>query len=205
MPSAFIDIGDPRAPVGSPPWCKYAHGTLCEGKRRTDSEVARLKYGLIEFKKFERWKQLTDKKGRPFRSWEDYLQYPEPDGLGIPAVSAKLIMEELDDKRLLGDVLGQHGGDRKSEQAKDQVGNTKLISAGGTTRDYILARLDRDGHDELATKVRAGKLSANAAAIEAGFRKQQTPMDHATKAVAKLSDDEWEGLKHSEDERRHVA
>jgi hypothetical protein len=36
---------------------------------------------------------------------------------------------------------------------------------------HWLARLDRD-HHELAAQVRAGKLTANAAAIEAGFRKR---------------------------------
>ena len=33
----------------------------------------------------------------------------------------------------------------------------------------ILARLDRDGHTELAADVRAGKVSANAAAIKVGY------------------------------------
>lgn len=41
----------------------------------------------------------------------------------------------------------------------------------GTKRDYTLARLHRDRPD-LAQRVEAGELSANAAAIEAGFRKK---------------------------------
>jgi hypothetical protein len=40
------------------------------------------------------------------------------------------------------------------------------------TAAHWLARLDRDQRDELAAKVRAGEMSANAAAIEAGFRKK---------------------------------
>lgn len=68
--------------------------------------------------------------------------------------------------------LGKRGGDRRSEKARaDQPSNRNLIK-GGTNRAYILARLDRDGHVELAAKVRAGNLSANAAANEAGFRKK---------------------------------
>jgi hypothetical protein len=63
-------------------------------------------------------------------------------------------------------------GRRGTNQHTVGVGNTKSISRGGTTAAYILARLDRDGFTELAAKVRAGELSANAAAIKAGFRKK---------------------------------
>ena len=67
-------------------------------------------------------------------------------------------------------ALGLHGGDRKSEKAKDQDRNPTLIGRG---RDYDIARLERDRPD-LAARVRANELSANAAAIEAGFRKKPT-------------------------------
>jgi len=43
---------------------------------------------------------------------------------------------------------------------------------GGNSRDYTLARLKRDRPD-LAEKVIAGQMSANAAAIEAGFRSRK--------------------------------
>jgi putative SOS response-associated peptidase YedK len=39
-----------------------------------------------------------------------------------------------------------------------------------TKASPILARLDRDGHAALASKVRGGELSASAAAIEAGYK-----------------------------------
>lgn len=42
----------------------------------------------------------------------------------------------------------------------------------GNSRKVALARLDRDGHTELAAQVRAGTKSANAAAIQAGIRKK---------------------------------
>jgi hypothetical protein len=44
------------------------------------------------------------------------------------------------------------------------------IKSHGNSREYTLARLDRDRPD-LAAKVDAGLMTANAAAIEAGFRK----------------------------------
>src|SRR4051794_34787875 len=68
--------------------------------------------------------------------------------------------------------LGKHGGDRRSEKVKDQ-GDNITLKERGTSRAYIIARLERDGHHELAAKVREKKLSANAAAEEAGFRKKR--------------------------------
>lgn len=65
-------------------------------------------------------------------------------------------------------ILGKHGGDRKSGQAKNQVGITKLKSSNNDAI-YALARLDRD-HKELAAQVRAGKVSIHGAATQAGFR-----------------------------------
>jgi hypothetical protein len=67
----------------------------------------------------------------------------------------------------------------RPKRDEGNVGNTN-ISKDGTTVAYTLARLDRDRPD-LARQVREGRLSANAAAIEAGFRKQLTPIDHLQK------------------------
>ena len=50
---------------------------------------------------------------------------------------------------------------------ENKVDNINL-KGGGTSRAYALARLDRDRPD-LAQRVLSGELSANAAAIEAGF------------------------------------
>jgi len=53
--------------------------------------------------------------------------------------------------------LGKHGGDRRSEKAKEQGDNVTLDR--GNSASYTLARLDRD-RPELAERVRAGELSA---------------------------------------------
>jgi hypothetical protein len=63
-------------------------------------------------------------------------------------------------------TLGKRGRPKKGEE---KHGNA--ILKPGTHRAYILARLDRD-RSPLAAKVRSGELSANAAAIKAGFRKK---------------------------------
>jgi hypothetical protein len=99
----------------------------------------------------------------------------------------------------VGRALRTHGGDRKSEAVKNtddnQVDNINL-NKGGASSDYTLARLDRD-RPELAERVRAGELSANAAAIEAGFcgsvgddqatrtlETRQTDQKHSIRSIA---------------------
>ena len=46
------------------------------------------------------------------------------------------------------------------------------------------------GRDDLLDRIEAGELSANAAAIEAGFRKKLTPLEAARKAIAKLTEED---------------
>jgi hypothetical protein len=72
--------------------------------------------------------------------------------------------------------LGKHGGDRRSEKAKaDQGGHqnngSTLKPSQKNTKAHWLLRLERDRPD-LAARVCAKEMSANAAAIEAGFRKR---------------------------------
>jgi hypothetical protein len=47
---------------------------------------------------------------------------------------------------------------------------------GSGVRSYTVSRLQREA-PELFAKVAAGEISANAAAIKAGFRKRKSPLD----------------------------
>lgn len=69
-------------------------------------------------------------------------------------------------------VLGRHGGARKGD-AGEQGSNATLELGRGA--DYQLARLRRDRPD-LAERVVRGEMSANAAAIAAGFREKQVQL-----------------------------
>jgi hypothetical protein len=87
-------------------------------------------------------------------------------------------------------VTPQHGGDRfiKSD-------NITLDGDGrGTSKSYTVARLKREA-PALFQAVCAGELSANAAAIEAGFRKKPTPFETIIRLLPKLSDDERDQLR----------
>lgn len=80
--------------------------------------------------------------------------------------------------------LGKHGGDRRSEKAKDQACNTSLKPG---TRDHWLERLRRDGFAELADRVDSRQMSANAAALQAGYRTKLSPLEAALKLIPKLT------------------
>jgi hypothetical protein len=94
----------------------------------------------------------------------------------------------------------QEGVQRKVDKAKANI--EKDITAGrpplihdnvrnindehGNSRAYTLRRLARHRPDLLAA-YENGKLSANAAAIEAGFRQKPSPLDTAIRAANKLT------------------
>jgi hypothetical protein len=174
----FVDIGDSNAPVGSPQWCRASHVELCAAKRKLDWEVRHLKYGLLEFKRDERWRQLYDDKNHPFGSWEDYVQYPEPNGLGMPPESARLVIEAINDAELLGDVLKRPGGqpgNKNAAKTKNEPDNVRVDPSYGNSVEY-LERVLTSHHPDIAKRLAVGEFrSVRAAAIAAGIVKVKTP------------------------------
>lgn len=105
-----------------------------------------------------------------FQDRESYLR----DGLGLDPSLVEWALEGL--KRTDPEaavtfdqavVLGRHGQHGRG-RPKDRDSNTTSIGRGS---EYTLARLRRD-NPELAELVEQGELSANAAAIKAGFRER---------------------------------
>jgi hypothetical protein len=87
-------------------------------------------------------------------------------------------------------MKGQEGGNTTCNIVTGAKATT------GNSRAYTVSRLQRES-PELFEKVKAGELSAHAAAIQAGFRKKKTPLDNLRSAWAKASPDEREAfLKH---------
>ena len=123
-----------------------------------------LKKVLVE----KQWQGRLDKHGKPFASFEAFVMDRGLNGLATTLDDLRAFCRKRDDVRQLIDAeikpLAEHGGDHSK-----QVDNVKLV--GGNNPTYALKRLKRDRPD-LAAKVIAGELSANAAAIEAGFRKK---------------------------------
>lgn len=71
----------------------------------------------------------------------------------------------------------------------DNSHNNIMRIKQGTSRSYTVSRLSKTRPD-LFKQVVAGKLSANAAAIEAGWRKGKTPLDQLRHWWVKASDSE---------------
>jgi len=183
--SDFARIGNPDAPVGSPEWCLAAHFNLRTHKRNHDAEVSSLKYGLREFKGDERWRQLADPNGRKFRYWRQYVQCPEPYGLGMPLEEAEAVIEAPAGK-LLRDVLSARAHaieiadlDNPSRQGErvdivnNDVFDVNKVRPQGNSAKAAHRRLRKDRPDILA-RVLAGEITAHAGMIEAGFRKRKS-------------------------------
>jgi hypothetical protein len=81
-----------------------------------------------------------------------------------------------------------HGGDRKTINIKSDNVTLDPVERGNS-KSYTVSRLKRDRPD-LFGKVVAGELSANKAAIEAGFRRKPTTIDQIKTLWSKATLDE---------------
>lgn len=161
----------------------------------------------------EVWTKLRDKDGEPL-TFRQFIEAPYPVGVGstVDAVSKLVRMShryeagsperaaKLATMREKVRTLVEGESQAVTTHGVNQWGGLDISSPpasgqGGTSRDYTLARLKRDRPD-LAELVLGGALSANAAAIEAGFRRRDTPVDALRRAWGKASDAERAAFLH---------
>lgn len=192
--STPFDIGNPDAPVGSPAWCLAVHTSICRLKHNAESTVADLQSRLTDFQQQQYFAKLADRDGVAFGTWEDFVQYPEPYGLGMRADIVAAIMTERDKRKLLRDVveavppLAKHGGDRVSGEQGDNV----TLLARGNSASYLIAKLKRDA-PEIAERLAAGEFrSVRAAALAAGIVKPPRPLVELRRWWERASVDERE-------------
>ena len=88
------------------------------------------------------------------------------------------------------EVLAMWREEMKSQGKRNLLNNVKEATAGNS-RSYTVSRLQREA-PELFAQVVAGTLSANAAAIQAGFRKKPTPLELLRAIWAKASNTDRE-------------
>lgn len=127
-------------------------------------------------------------------TWEQFCERVmkmDVDRVGLMMLGVKALGFEVPDQAIpepvavaTGAALTKYGTNQYTRG--DSIRNS---IKGGTNIVYTLARLRRDRPD-LAAQVETGKLSANAAAIQAGFRKQATPLDQLRRAWKKASTEE---------------
>lgn len=122
-----------------------------------------------------------------FGSRERYLREGlvlDPEMVGLALRGLQLTKPEVAVGFDQAIVLGEHGGVRRGEKFQDC--NTSLKYG---TREHWIRRLNRDRPD-LAERVVKGELSANAAAIQAGFRRKLSPLEQILKLLPKLTTEE---------------
>jgi hypothetical protein len=120
----------------------------------------------------------------------DFIATKPLAGCGWPPQKVEALIE--DDAELLAmwreAMVGKVG--RPAKENHDNV----MHSRQGNSRAYTLNRLKRERPD-LFNRVVAKEISANAAAIEAGFRHKATPYETILKLLSKLTADEREHLR----------
>ncbi|MEU1418361.1 hypothetical protein [Kitasatospora sp. NPDC005751] len=124
------------------------------------------------------WRSFVTVRGElvEYERLADFVTTPPLKGLGA---TVALVRRVVDDDPVALDLLDQalqvqHGGDRS------KVDIINLAQPDGTSRAAALRRLRKDT-PELHAEVLAGRLSAHAAMIQAGFRRRtvSVPVDDA--------------------------
>lgn len=147
--------------------------------------------GLASIVEDETWRKVPASfdDPAPFKSFRAFVETPAPIGLGysIRQLRALLQLQHPDEKNLAStrermDCMREavekllnedipaataHGEIGRGRQRVDPI-NSK--NQGGTSPDYVIARLKRDD-PALAEQVVRGELSPNAAALKKGWRK----------------------------------
>lgn len=156
--------------------------------RQVGSNYPRLIEALGEVLEGGYWREFesggtgTRIKFERFEDFLDWCNFPPKELIAVlDAHKEQVLLAQV--RVELGGDLAEHGEIGNGRESRDRDTNSKKQDDA----TYIVARLRRD-EPELAEKVMAGDLSANAAAIEAGFRRRyiRIPLGDAPAAVGKL-------------------
>jgi hypothetical protein len=156
----------------------------------------------------KQWQGRVDKNGKPFANFEAFVTHRLWQGLETtidelllycrkqPKIK-KLILAEMEPGR-------ESRGSTKDER-NNRTDNITPIRHG-TSATYTMKRLKRDRPD-LFSQVLEGELSANAAAIKAGWRKKKTPLEqmfHCWQKCTQSEKDEFLDLILETERRNHM-
>lgn len=149
----------------------------------------------------EAWRERQDGE-RVYRheTFRDFITAPPRSGCGWPLDKVeKLIKDDPETLAMWRKAVTApkhvHAVDNDNIIIKSL--NNNIIQSKpqqGTSRAYTLDRLSREAPG-LYEAVCRGEMSANKAAIEAGFRKRPQPFEQIKKLVPKLSDEERRQLR----------
>lgn len=134
----------------------------------------------------EAWRDFVTPRGEPVQheKFADFITTPPTAGLGASVDLVKrIIAPDAEAVDLLDQALaGKHGGDRRGD-----VDIINIARPTGTAQVTALRRLRKDRPD-LHAEVLAGRLSAHAAMVRAGFRRKtvSVPVDRPELAAKAL-------------------
>lgn len=132
------------------------------------------------------WRRRQIRTGQivTFEKFADFVTAPPLAGLGERSDRIKRLLDKDEDvlQRFEAAIRLNTSGTRT-----DLDSNTTKVASVDRGKAYTLRRLAKD-HPELYAKVCQKELSANAAAIEAGFRKLPTPLELLLRAWEKADE-----------------
>jgi hypothetical protein len=122
-------------------------------------------------------------------SLRDLVTRKPPEGWGQnPDKIEALLKDSPEVLACWREEMTESKGRRSKVDNADNISNKPKVDAG-TSKAYTLSRLKRE-NAELFQQVVAGELSANAAAVKAGWRKKLTPLESILKLLPKLNADD---------------
>lgn len=138
------------------------------------------------------WKKRELKTGKvaTFNKFADFITTAPLEGLGeSPELIKRLLHDDAEtlmmfETAMVGPAHRPKGG---------RSGDIVTTSERGNTKAYTLRRLSKD-HPDLFEQVKAGELTANQAAIKAGFRKVKTPFEELKRWWVKADADAREAF-----------
>lgn len=179
---------DPRAPEGSPKWCNARRVSLARQLCFSEEVDIGLQEAWDECLSAEVWLN-----GDPrYDHFSDWAAQPYPDGLG-PNPKRPDFKPEIARQRfgkMLKDGLRalELGPPPNVGKAKGTISSLEpKTERAGTSRTATIRQLIKADRQDLVDAVVSKKMSANAAAIEAGIRKKPTPLDRLRTAWRKAT------------------
>jgi hypothetical protein len=204
---ALDTVGSLSAPPGSREWVRAVQVELQALLDEATSDLRAIRVylkGLVDTKGYQ---QLDDECGHPFPSLRAFAQAPRPWGLAydpdlldaIQAETRPITLGALKAKRAHDAHEANQSNERvppahrplKSNYINENNVITSYDDNQGNSRTYAMRRLAKDRPD-LHAQCLAGELTANAAMVQAGFRKRppsrkRTPLDALRRAWQKAS------------------
>src|SRR5690606_18700205 len=172
-PAGSLDCGAGEVSVKADPL--RARGSdvaaLIDTLRRGGSALESVPHQIKQILRDETWRHFVTRLGKEVRHerFADFVTTPPLAGLGSDRETVRKLLVDDAEALDLFDKAYQNQPGRPSKGSAENLNNIKGFYPRGTSKDYALRKLRKDA-PELHAEVLAGRLSAHAAMVKAGFR-----------------------------------